>query len=55
MGNFKKGKPRKYSKVYRNGSDFDCPYCGSNWIYKNWLKDSGTAIKWEYWNMVDHD
>jgi len=33
--NYKRGKPKKYSKVYRSGVDGPgCPYCSSNWLYK---------------------
>jgi len=33
--NHKRGKPKKYSNVYRGGVDGPgCPYCGSNWLYK---------------------
>jgi len=46
MSNFKRKKPKKYSKVYRGGVDGpDCGYCGSNWTFtknmKTWL------IQWE--------
>jgi DNA-directed RNA polymerase subunit RPC12/RpoP len=37
--NFKRKKPKDHAKEYRNGTDgYGCPYCGSNWLYKNYIK-----------------
>ncbi len=39
MTNYKKGRPKKYSKVYRGGVDGpDCAFCGSDWTYRQHKK-----------------
>ena len=46
MTNFKRKKPRRYSKVFRGGTDGpDCGWCGSNWTYEKFEKEH--LVEWE--------
>ena len=53
MTNFKRRKPKRYSKIYRGGVDGPgCNYCGSNWLYKTKKKKKEMM---EYETKIDVD